>query len=260
MRRIVVDIGNSKLAAALADGGRLRERFTRPYGRDGQTGRERAVAALGDWCVEQLRDGGLKAVGCSSVAPIVGKLWAELWRGRELTREIPFVQIDHRSPLPYTLSIDEPHSVGADRLCNVAAAARRGLKNAIVMDLGTANTYDVLSNGVFIGGLIAAGTVSAHGALIERGAQLPDLPFEKPQALVGRRTAEAMQSGSFHQGIGGIYYVLHRLQRAHSGFLTLATGGIAQLLADELPPDVLLVPDLTLEGVLAILDATQESD
>jgi type III pantothenate kinase len=177
-----------------------------------------------------------------------------------LTRDIPFVDINHHSPLPYRLTIEEAHSVGADRLCNIAAAARRGLKNAIVMDLGTAHTYDVLANGAFVGGLIAPGAVTAHDALLDRGAKLPEISFEKPATLIGRHTTEAIQSGSFQQGIGGIYYVLHRLQRAHSGYLTLATGGISQLLADELPPDVLLVPDLTLEGALAILDASQAED
>lgn len=251
MRRLIIDIGNSKLAAAVAEEHRLVQRFAQSFDTDGPEG---AVVALGEWSAARLREGRLEAQATASVVPKIGQLWRELWTRREITREIPMVEIDHRSELPFQLSIREPETVGPDRLCNIAGAVRRGLSNAIVVDLGTAHTYDVLRDGAFIGGLIAPGGASAHRALLDRGALLPEVPFDQPGFLTGDRTPEAIQAGSYHQALGGVFYVLHRLEKRYPGASVLLTGGLARAFAPQLPSEWQLLPNLTLEGALSILD------
>ena len=254
MRQLLLDIGNTKLAAALAVDGQIVERHRALH--FGGVGRpEAAVAEVHDWCVARWASGGVDAVGIASVEPRLLELWLRLWEHRQGAAAIAVHRIDHTSPLPYRIEIEEPHTIGADRLCNVAAAVRRGLSSAILIGLGTAHTFDVLEDGVFVGGLIGPGLEIAHRAMVARAARLPDIPLDRPEELIGRRTRDAMRSGSYYGGLGGVLYVLHRLLQVYPGAMVLATGGSVEILRGDLPADILVVPDLTLEGILAVLAA-----
>jgi type III pantothenate kinase len=184
------------------------------------------------------------------VVPAVTERWRREWGGRSALP--PLSVIDETAPRPFATRILHPASVGADRWCNIAGAWARGHRDALVVDLGTANTYDVLTAGVFVGGLIAPGLTTAHEALLRAGARLPAVPFARKVEWWGTTTESAIAAGSWHQGVGGVAQVLLELRARLGPVPVLLTGGLAPLAAADLPITTELLPDLTLEGAAAL--------
>lgn len=245
MNVLALDIGNTRTAAALVSDGAVTDRYVPDLEQASPRPEQRAAAAF-EWAAS--RGEPVDGVVVSSVVPTVLEVWKHLWHGQARTRRIPELIVDQRAPLPFALGMESPETVGADRFCNVAGAVALGMDTAIVVDLGTANTFDVLFAGVFLGGLIGPGAERAHRAMIDAGAQLPDLPFGYPPDLIGRNTPDAMRAGSFHQAVGSVAHVVHRLWDRHPDAPVVLTGGIAEMVGPELPFSVLYHPDLTLEG------------
>jgi type III pantothenate kinase len=247
-----MDIGNTRIGAALVDGTRLVDRFEGSSASSGRDPESRTTEAF-DWCLDQfsIRES-LEGLVISSVVPAQCRLVQALWRGQSRFSALDLHVVTERSPLPMAVAIAEPETVGADRYCNVAGAMVLGHSTAIVADLGTANTFDVLDDGVFRGGLIGPGAVTAHRALIDAGAQLPELSFTWPVELVGQTTVDAISSGSFHQAVGSIVHVIGRLMERYPGASVLVTGGLAEMLGPELGDSVLHIPGLTHIGAAAI--------
>jgi type III pantothenate kinase len=157
--------------------------------------------------------------------------------------------IDHRWDLPFAVGIGNPHTVGADRWCNVAAAAASGLDHAIVVDAGTATTIDVLRDGVFVGGLIAPGMAFAARQLQTLGARLWEVPFAPCPLEPGRDTEAALRAGAYHVGLHGVAGVVGALLAGEPGAAVRLTGGLGGHLARPgWPHD----PHWTLRGMAAL--------
>src|SRR6185503_17527368 len=106
------------------------------------------------------------------------------------------VVVDGRSPLPIVLDVEEPLTVGADRIINTLAASRIYQRDTIVVDLGTATTYDcITADGVFLGGVIAPGIRTSAETLFRRTSKLPATEIAPPARVIGRRTEECIRSG-----------------------------------------------------------------
>lgn len=249
MRIIAIDIGNTKIAAGVVEDGRVVQRFSGALG--ARSGAEARVAEVFDWMRARVVQPGIRGVVVASVVPSALVLLERLWE-TVIVEEIASVIVDHHSPLPYLLDVERPETVGADRLCNVAGACALGHHDAIVVDLGTAHTFDLLRDGVFVGGLIAPGAERAHRALIEAGAQLPDVPFAYPRDLVGRNTIDAITAGSFYQAVGGVAFVVERLRADRPSRPVILAGGLGEMIGPELGLEVVYVPDLTLIGAAEI--------
>lgn len=252
MSLFTVDIGNTRIGAARVLGTQIEDRF------DGSAGTadrdvESRVAEAFDWCMDQagLHDD-VEGLVISAVVPAQRDVLEALWHGHARLGRLMLHVVSHRSPLPMRVSITEPATVGADRYCNVAGAVALGHSRAIVVDLGTANTFDVLDDGTFVGGLIGPGAITAHRALIAATAQLPDISFSWPVDFVAGTTPDAIRSGSFHQAVGSVLHVIERLRRRLPAAPVLVTGGMAEVLGPELGEDVLYVPGLTHVGAAAI--------
>lgn len=252
MSLFTVDIGNTRIGAALVEGTRVLDRFDgSPAGpqRDADT----RVAEAFDWCLDQAGlHPDVAGLVISSVVPAQRAVLEALWRGHARLGRLLLHVVSHESPLPMRVRITEPATVGADRYCNVAGAVALGHSHAIVVDLGTANTFDVLEDGSFLGGLIGPGAITAHRALFASTAQLPDISFSWPVDFIAGTTADAIRSGSFHQAVGGVLHVIGRLRQRMPGAAVLVTGGLAEMLAPELGDEVLYVPGLTHLGAAAI--------
>lgn len=248
MKILAVDIGNTALRAGVVHRGLVDPSF-----HSRRQGAESGVPELFDWCVRALEaDDPPESVVVSSVVAAASQLWTHLYRGKSLTRARPWILVDHRIPLPFRVDVEHPETVGADRFCNVAGAQARGMESALVVDLGTANTYDLLWEGSFRGGLIAPGCAESHRALIDGGSALPDVPFVHSSARVGRNTREAIEAGSFRQALAGVAGLIEAFREDYPGIGVLLTGGMAETLGPELPGRPLYLPDLTLEGGAAI--------
>lgn len=251
MRFTAVDIGNTKLSAGVVDGSSVvHEVGALALGREESV--ETQVTACFDAIVEAIREFRSEGLVVSSVAPRALEIFEHLWRSKHEHQGLPSLVVTHECALPYVLDVDTPETVGADRLCNVAAAVALGFHDAILVDLGTANTFDLLRDGWFVGGLIGPGAERSHRALIASGAQLPDVPFAHPQGSVGRNTRVAMQAGSFLQAVGAVEYVVRRLRVDRPDRPCLLAGGLAETIGPELDFEVLYVPHMTLVGAAHI--------
>jgi type III pantothenate kinase len=166
--------------------------------------------------------------------------------------------------VPIPIRVDRPAEVGADRLVNALAAARLVGGPAIVIDCGTATTFDCIApDGAYVGGAIAPGLVLGLEALASRTAKLPRVELRAPDRAIGRDTVSAIQSGTVLGYTALVSGLLARLRReladlagvAPSGVQTVLTGGLSNLpWASGLEGIDTIDPDLTLKG-LAILHA-----
>jgi type III pantothenate kinase len=159
--------------------------------------------------------------------------------------------VDATSRLPIRLDVDEPLSVGADRIANTLAAARLFRTDTIVVDLGTATTYDcITADGAFVGGVIAPGVQSGAETLTRRTARLPRVDLHPPASIIGRRTDTALRSGIFFGAIASIDGIVQRIQQEWARpTLVVATGGLAPLLAPHCATIQRVEPYLTLQGL-----------
>jgi type III pantothenate kinase len=150
----------------------------------------------------------------------------------------------------------DPQTIGADRLANAAAVAEIYGVPAIVIDFGTAATFDVVSTqNRYIGGVIAPGLEAMSNFLYERTALLPRISLKPPRRAVGKSTVEAMQSGAVFGYRGMVREILARIKAerfAGKSVHVVATGGYARLIAGALPEIGVVRRNLTLEGLRII--------
>jgi len=141
--------------------------------------------------------------------------------------------IDSSAALPIQLEVDEPLSVGADRMANTLAASRLRKRDAIVVDLGTATTYDcITAKGAFIGGIIQPGVITSAETLFRRTAQLAATELIPPKKVIGTRTDECIRSGVLYGAADSIDGLVRRIKKEWTGAdpIVIATGGLAETL------------------------------
>jgi len=153
----------------------------------------------------------------------------------------------------------KPEEVGADRLVNAVAVHALHRKAVIVVDFGTATTFDcVTARGDYLGGIIAPGLQIAMEALGEKTAKLPKVAFAVSQTLMGRTTKESLQSGLFWGYISLVEGLLTRLKREmRASPVIVLTGGLSPVIGPHLGVKAQILPDLTLEGLRLIWDLNQ---
>ena len=158
--------------------------------------------------------------------------------------------------LGVAIDYPKPQSIGADRLANAAAVAELYGYPAIVVDFGTAVTFDVVSERrAYVGGVIAPGLEAMTTFLYQRTALLPKLSLKEPQRTVGKSTIEAMRSGAVFGYRGLVREILARIkaeQFPRKKVVVVATGGYARLIAGDLREIGVIRPHLTLEGLRII--------
>jgi type III pantothenate kinase len=203
---------------------------------------EAAVRTLAD--VVAARREGDERVAVACVVPEVGEALATRLPGAAV--------VDHTWAFPFTHELRQPQTVGADRWCNVAAAVAAGLADALVVDAGTATTFDLLAGGVFLGGLIAPGMAFAARSLQETAALLWEVPFAPCELRAGRDTDEALAIGAFHVGVQGILGTVAALLERYPRCAVVVTGGLG---GHVTRPGWRHDPDWTLRGLAALAAA-----
>ena len=158
--------------------------------------------------------------------------------------------------LPIAVRVDEGTNVGADRLVNTAAAFDRYGGNIIIVDFGTATTFDVVGkDGAYLGGSIAPGVNISIKALHETAAALPYVDISKPESVIGKNTKDCIQSGVFWGYIGLIEGLIKRIRGENAVKMkTVATGGLAPLFGRETNIFDHIDLDLTMHGMTVIYD------
>ena len=162
------------------------------------------------------------------------------------------VVINAATPLPVVLDVEEPRTVGADRVANTMAASHLFGRDCIVVDLGTATTYDcITADGRFQGGVIAPGLISGKEWLAARTAKLPPVEFIPPRRVIGRRTESCIHSGIFFGAMDAIAGMVERVRAEWDAPdpMVIGTGGFSPLVAKHVAAFDHVEPMLTLIGL-----------
>ena len=245
---LTFDVGNTETVIGLFDSGKLLDHWRI------STLADRTVDELGLLVRGLLRESGfpldgIRAASIGSVVPPVTHAIVEMCE-RHLGVRVGL--IDARSPLPIRLEVDEPMTVGADRIVNTLAAAQMYKRDTIAVDLGTATTFDCITgDGVFLGGIIAPGVRTAAETLVRRTAKLPRVDLEKPAHVIGKRTETCLRSGIFYGAVDSIDGGVRRIKEewGRPDALVVATGGLAPLIGPHCKTVDRIEPFLTLYGL-----------
>jgi type III pantothenate kinase len=245
---LAIDAGNTNVVFAVHDGAEWRGRW-RIATDPNRTSDEYAVWLLALMQHAGLRPADVQRCVIGTVVPVA------LYNLRRLCRDWfgnePLVA---RSTLDwgFEIKVDQPQEVGADRLLNALAAHHHYRGPLIVIDFGTATTFDVVDqSGAYQGGVIAPGINLSIEALHRAAARLPRIGIGRPQAAIGRNTVSAMQSGIFWGYVGMIEGIVSRIRAEVDlpRMKVIATGGLAPLLAEGTTLIERIDPDITLEGL-----------
>jgi len=250
---LVVDVGNTQTHfGVFADSrGDPAEHWRFAIVRD-STGDELGAALSNLLALRGMSLQNIDASIVSSTVPQLSEQWTAMAR-RYLQHEMLVVGPSIRTGMP--IRIDNPREVGADRLVNAVAAYDRVRGRCVVVDFGTAITYDAVSAaGEYLGGIITPGAEISIDALYDRAAKLPKVELAKPRALIGKSTVEAIRSGIVFGFAGQVDGIVRRLRdELGSQTTVLATGGLAQLLVPAVRETIHEVDDLlTLTGLRLI--------
>lgn len=158
-----------------------------------------------------------------------------------------------------TIKLDQPAGLGADRIVNAAAAWELYGGPCVVVDFGTATTFDVVTEkGEYVGGAIAPGIGTSLDALIGKTSMLPKVEIKRPDKAIGRGTVSAMQSGVFYGCLGMVEKLVQKIsEEMEKKPFVVATGGLALLVAGESPLIDKIDPFLTLTGLRILLEKNQ---
>jgi len=200
----------------------------------------------------------IKGVAISSVVPPLHTTFAEL--SKRYFNIDPLI-VTHQTNTGVKIAIDQPQQAGADRIVNAAAVIELYGGPAIVIDFGTATTFDIITaDGAYRGGAIAPGIRIAHDALVSLAAQLHKVDLVPPPCAIGTNTVHAMQSGIFWGYIGLVEGLVVRLKKSMRDegmaqgdeIQVIATGGLAPLFNEHTSVIDLIAPELTLDGLRII--------
>lgn len=249
---LVIDIGNTNIVLGVYEGDKLLHNWRLSTSRQSTTD-EYGVMIYNLFAMTKLSVADIEGVILSSVVPPIMH-----------TMEMLCKKYLHKAPLivgpgvktGLNIRIENPREVGADRIVNAVAAIELygGLKPLVVVDFGTATTFDVIDvKGNYIGGAIVPGIGISTEALYQRAAKLPRIELTKPKSVIGRNTVHSMQAGIIFGYAGQVDGIVDRISSELGAEPTvIATGGMAELIASESRTIDTTNPLLTLEGLRLI--------
>ena len=253
---LAIDIGNTNIKIGVFDGDELKATW------NVATGIHRTTDEYGEVLLnlmerKKVSPSEITGVALCSVVPPLLPAFVELCT-KYLHSEALVVEAGVKTGM--RIRLDNPREVGSDRVVDAVAAQHLYGKPLIIVDLGTATTFSVVSQeGDYLGGAIAPGIVIATEALYTRTAALPRIRLNRPEQAIGRNTVTAMQSGVIFGHVGLIEGMIQRIeQELGSKAKVIATGGQAYFLAQEIPAIEIVDPDLTLIGLRLIYEMNKE--
>lgn len=250
---LLLDIGNTNINIAVADGNVIIAKW-RIATTHNRTADEYIALITQLMSNHKIEPSGIKDIAISSVVPQImmhiNKMCTNLFgiEGKSVGRELKANII---------VKTDNPSEVGADRIVNAVGVAKQYGTPAIVVDFGTATTFDVVdAQGNYCGGVICPGINLSLHALQEFAAKLPSIAIEKPAKVIGTNTKDAMQSGIYWGYVGLIEGLLERCTKEMEAQpIIVATGGLAPLFAQGVEAIEHVAADLTIVGLLEIYNS-----
>lgn len=244
---LVFDVGNSETTIGLFEGKTLRSQWRV------MTGVTRTADEYGVLIANLLGDATVKKVKGAAIGSVVPPVTAPMVEACERWLGVKAVEVDASAGLPIRLQVDEPMTVGADRIINTLAASHLYKRDTIVVDLGTATTFDCITgDGIFLGGVIAPGMYTSAETLIRKTSKLPATEIVPPKHVIGTRTEECIRSGVLYGTAESIDGIVRRIKEEWPGKkvpLVVATGGLADMMAKYCTSFDRVEPHLTLQGL-----------
>ena len=256
---LVIDVGNSNTSLGVYRGEELIAHWRLT------TNAVRTVDEYGVHARNLFALAGLdfKAIDAIAIASVVPPLNYTLKKMAEDYFHLTPLFIDHSTDTGLTILYEPASDVGADRIVDAVAAVRKYGAPCIIVDFGTATTFNAINSlGQYLGGVITPGILISSDALFMRTAKLPRVDIKRPQKVIGSSTVTAMQSGLYYGYVGLVDGVLHRmiseLGSEYRPPRVIATGGLAQLIATGSEVIELVDDTLTLEGIRLVYERTSE--
>lgn len=249
---LVVDVGNTNIVLGLYEGQALKQHWRLSTNRSA-TVDEYGIMLFNLFQIAGVRMEDVEGVVLSSVVPPLMPTLERLFR-KYIGREPIVVGPGIKTGL--NIRYENPKEVGADRIVNAVAGIERYGAPLIIVDFGTATTFDYIDpSGAYLGGVIMPGIGISAEALYERASKLPRVELSKPRHVIGRNTVAAMQSGIIFGYAGQIDGIVGRIRKEHKvNPKVIATGGLAKLIADETETIDEVDEMLTLEGLRLIYE------
>jgi len=247
---LAIDAGNTNIVFALVDGGKIRARWRIA------TDARRTADEYAVWLHQllELEGYGRDAVDAVIIATVVPRALhnLEVLAGKYFGVE-PLIAGQGAAAWPIELDVDEPQNVGADRALNVIAAHAKYPGDLIVIDFGTATTFDLVgATGAYKGGIIAPGINLSLDALVSAAAKLPRIAIEAPAdaTVIGRTTESQMLIGIYWGYVAMIEGLTERMKREFGAPVqVITTGGLASLFDRHTDAFDAIEPDLTIQGL-----------
>jgi len=249
---LVIDVGNTNTSLGVFEERELIAQWRLSTHR-GQTADEYGILSRNLFTLGGIQPGEIKAMMVSSVVPTLNPVIQEMAE-RYFHLKPSFLGPGMRTGM--AIHYDNPLEVGADRIADSVAAFEKYGGPCIIVDFGTAITFDAVSEkGEYLGGVIAPGIGISSEALFARAARLPRVEIREPERVIGTNTVASMQSGLFYGAVGLVDGVLDRMCAVMgSKTRVVATGGQAEFLASALKHKPPVDPFLTLEGLRIIYE------
>lgn len=247
---LAIDIGNTHIAAGLFENNELCATWrlsSMPKRTEDETWiMLESVCRANHYDIHQV-DG----IAISSVVPDMDPTYLKM--AKKYLNVHPLF-VDHTLDLKIKIKYDNPSNVGADRICNAVAAFEMVNQAVIVVDFGTATTFDIISkNAEYVGGIIAPGIETSAKILHQQAARLPLVGLSFPASVIGTSTETSMQSGLLFGAVEMIDGLISRIHRElQNDVPVIATGGLSKLIIDDLQTIHRTEPFLTLKGLHSI--------
>ena len=245
---LAVDVGNTNVVFAICEGRAIKARWRIA------TDPRRTADQYAVWLIQLMEIEGIarESIDQLIVSTVVPRAMHNLdVLAQKYFKLTPIIAGQHPAGWGFQADIDEPRSLGADRAVNIVAAHDAHPGDLIIVDFGTATTFDAVSaKGDYLGGIICPGPQVSADALFQRAAKLPRIEVRKPARAIGTNTVAAMQSGTFFGYVDMVEGLVKRMKAELGGAaVVVATGGLASMVAPESKVIEHVDPELTLRGL-----------
>ncbi len=249
---LLIDIGNTSIHFGLSKDNKIIQEWKIDTQKDLCKSQLLSLPIL-----KELQTHSFQTIGFASVVPEITVVWGKILK---ITFSIPIYIVNFQTCSPFfDLKYDNPKEIGADRLCNILSCQRLNLKEVIIIDFGTATTFDIYYDKTYWGGIICLGITSSLNTLYKKASMLKKVDLRWNPKVTGQNTADAISNGILYGSIGQIEYLLKKIKLEHALKKPeiILTGGLSSIIQKQLSEGQ-VHPHFTLLGINYLIKKIQQ--